>query len=106
MCGTPDYIAPEIITMQARAVFEAAVEKSLVNQQFDAQADVITAMYAKICAAIRCGIDTLPDNLQGKGIRREVSAATQDLFDERQRLRDTARRHSLTRSKAKSKRTA
>ena len=68
--------------------FEDTVETKLEELQFSASDDSTTDMYFKICSSIKHAIETtVPVRKKKQGVRREVSDATQKLFEVRRKLR-------------------
>ena len=74
-----------------RTEFEESIQATLDAQGYDAEMDSATAMNAKITKAIGHAIDTvLPTTTKRKGIQREVSERTQDLYQQRSNTCDRA----------------
>jgi hypothetical protein len=68
--------------------FEEAINAKLAELAYDADNDDTTAMYDKICSAIHHAVESvLPTRAKTSGVRREVSQATQRLFEERTKMR-------------------
>ena len=69
------------------AQFEKAVDRKLVELNYDASADSATIMYEKMCGAIHFAIDTiLPVRRRSSCVCRKVSEKTKELYKRRSAL--------------------